>query len=61
MHPYTLAEPDTVASPALLFYPALIRRNLRRAAAHVSGDSTHQPLTSSARSAEVRSSACFAP
>src|SRR6185312_11934035 len=31
---------------------------LRRAAAHVSGDSTHQSLTSSA--ADVRSSACFA-
>lgn len=28
---FTLQEPDSVASPALLFYPELIRRNLRRA------------------------------
>ncbi len=35
--PYTLADPATVPSPALLFYPALIRRNLRRAI-EVAGD-----------------------
>src|SRR5947209_3703300 len=29
--PYTLTDPAAVPSPALLFYPALIRRNLRRA------------------------------
>jgi D-serine deaminase-like pyridoxal phosphate-dependent protein len=28
---FTLREPDAVASPALLFYPDLIRRNVRRA------------------------------
>ena len=29
--PYTLADPNAVPSPSLLFYPALIRQNLRRA------------------------------
>jgi D-serine deaminase-like pyridoxal phosphate-dependent protein len=29
--PYTLADPASVPSPALLFYPALIRQNMRRA------------------------------
>jgi D-serine deaminase-like pyridoxal phosphate-dependent protein len=31
MIPYALTDPSPVPSPALLFYPALIRRNLRRA------------------------------
>jgi D-serine deaminase-like pyridoxal phosphate-dependent protein len=31
MNPYALSDPATVPTPALLFYPALIRRNLRRA------------------------------
>ena len=31
MNSYALTDPADVPSPALLFYPALIRQNLRRA------------------------------
>src|SRR5213078_895528 len=31
MNPYAVTDPTAVPTPALLFYPALIRRNLRRA------------------------------
>src|SRR5438445_2762347 len=51
--PYTLAEPDAVASPALLFYPALIRRNLRRAVEVAGGPDRLRPHVKTHKTKEI--------
>jgi D-serine deaminase-like pyridoxal phosphate-dependent protein len=51
--PYTLAEPDTVPSPALLFYPALIRRNLRRAVEIAGGPDRLRPHVKTHKTREI--------
>jgi D-serine deaminase-like pyridoxal phosphate-dependent protein len=53
MHPYTLAEPDAVASPALLFYPALIRQNLRRAVEVAGGPDRLRPHVKTHKTREI--------
>ncbi len=51
--PYTLAAPDTVPSPALLFYPALIRRNLRRAVEVAGGPDRLRPHVKTHKTREI--------
>src|SRR5436853_5621805 len=53
MHPYTLAEPEAVASPALLFYPALIRQNLRRAVEVAGGPDRLRPHVKTHKTREI--------
>jgi D-serine deaminase-like pyridoxal phosphate-dependent protein len=51
--PYTLAEPDTVPSPSLLFYPGLIRRNLRRAIEIAGGPDRLRPHVKTHKTREI--------
>jgi D-serine deaminase-like pyridoxal phosphate-dependent protein len=53
MHPYTLAEPAAVPSPALLFYPALIRQNLRRAVEVAGGPDRLRPHVKTHKTREI--------
>lgn len=53
MEPYTLAEPDQVASPALLFYPKLIRDNLRRAIAMAGSPDRLRPHVKTHKTREI--------
>ncbi|HEY1380060.1 MAG TPA: D-TA family PLP-dependent enzyme, partial [Gemmataceae bacterium] len=48
-----LAEPDSVASPALLFYPDLIRRNLRRAVEVAGGPDRLRPHVKTHKTREI--------
>src|SRR5205823_1184016 len=51
--PYTLADPAAVPSPALLFYPALIRRNLRRAVEIAGGPDRLRPHVKTHKTREI--------
>jgi D-serine deaminase-like pyridoxal phosphate-dependent protein len=51
--PYTLAEPGSVPSPALLFYPALIRQNLRRAVEMAGGPDRLRPHVKTHKTREI--------
>ena len=42
-HVYALHNPDSVPSPALLFYPAIIRRNIAEAVQHVGDPNRLRP------------------
>ena len=55
--PYTLTDPNVVPSPALLFYPALIRQNLHRAV-EVAGSPDRLAAGSSRRTRSAKSSRC---
>src|SRR5438105_11496852 len=50
---YALTDPDAVASPALLFYPALIRRNLRRAIDVAGGPDRLRPHVKTHKTREI--------
>ena len=51
--PYTLADPSAVPSPALLFYPALIRQNLRRAVEIAGGPDRLRPHVKTHKTREI--------
>ncbi|HEX4588304.1 MAG TPA: D-TA family PLP-dependent enzyme [Gemmataceae bacterium] len=51
--PYTLADPSAVPSPALLFYPALIRQNLRRAVEVAGGPDRLRPHVKTHKTREI--------
>src|SRR5258708_3474248 len=51
--PYTLADPASVPSPALLFYPALIRQNLRRAIEIAGGPDRLRPHVKTHKTSEI--------
>jgi D-threonine aldolase len=51
--PYTLADPNAVFSPALLFYPALIRQNLRRAVEIAGGSDRLRPHVKTHKTREI--------
>jgi D-serine deaminase-like pyridoxal phosphate-dependent protein len=51
--PYTLADPSAVPSPALLFYPDLIRRNLRRAVEVAGGPGRLRPHVKTHKTREI--------
>jgi D-serine deaminase-like pyridoxal phosphate-dependent protein len=51
--PYTLAEPNSVPSPALLFYPSLILRNLRRAIELAGGAERLRPHVKTHKTREI--------
>jgi D-serine deaminase-like pyridoxal phosphate-dependent protein len=51
--PYTLVNPDSVPSPALLFYPALIRQNLRRAVEVAGGPDRLRPHVKTHKTREI--------
>lgn len=51
--PYTLTEPATVPSPALLFYPTLIRQNLRRAVEIAGGPDRLRPHVKTHKTREI--------
>ena len=51
--PYTLADPAGVPSPALLFYPALIRQNLRRAVEVAGGPDRLRPHVKTHKTREI--------
>ncbi|HTK76356.1 MAG TPA: D-TA family PLP-dependent enzyme [Gemmataceae bacterium] len=53
MQPYALTEPTSVPSPALLFYPALIRRNLRRAIEVAGGADRLRPHVKTHKTREI--------
>src|SRR5947209_1317096 len=53
MHPYTLADPAAVPSPALLFYPDLIRQNLRRAVEVAGGPDRLRPHAKTHKTREI--------
>jgi len=53
MSPYVLSDPGTVPSPALLFYPALIRRNLRRAIEVAGGVDRLRPHVKTHKTREI--------
>ncbi len=50
---YALTDPDAVASPALLFYPALIRRNLLRAIDVAGGPDRLRPHVKTHKTREI--------
>src|SRR5438270_4438704 len=50
---YTLAEPDAVPSPALLFYPELIRQNLRRSVEVAGGPQRLRPHAKTHKTREI--------
>jgi D-serine deaminase-like pyridoxal phosphate-dependent protein len=51
--PYELSEPSAVPSPALLFYPALIRQNLRRAVEIAGGPDRLRPHVKTHKTREI--------
>src|SRR5947209_5731274 len=53
LDPYSLADPDAVASPALLFYPQLIRRNLDRAVEVARGPARLRPHVKTHKTREI--------
>jgi D-serine deaminase-like pyridoxal phosphate-dependent protein len=53
LDPYSLADPDAVASPALLFYPQLIRRNLDRAVEVAGGPARLRPHVKTHKTREI--------
>src|SRR5947207_11760985 len=53
MNPYAVTDPTAVPSPALLFYPALIRRNLRRAVEVAGGPDRLRPHVKTHKTREI--------
>jgi D-serine deaminase-like pyridoxal phosphate-dependent protein len=51
--PYTLTDPSSVASPSLLFYPGLIRTNMRRALEIAAGPDRLRPHVKTHKTREI--------
>jgi D-serine deaminase-like pyridoxal phosphate-dependent protein len=51
--PYTVTDPDAVFSPALLFYPEIIRRNIDRAVTIAGGPARLRPHVKTHKTREI--------